>query len=68
MTGYEDGLAAMLADLHRNEAITVDEVEEGSLATWLAGPEHALEVIRDVAGLTLAPSMAGNFHRPAPRE
>jgi hypothetical protein len=63
MTGYEDRLVAMLADLRGNAAVTVHDVEEGPLATWLAGPEHALEVIRKVAGLALAPSMVGNFHR-----
>ncbi|TDC70836.1 hypothetical protein [Streptomyces hainanensis] len=63
MTDYEDRLVAMLADLRGNEAITVYDAEEGPLATWLAGPEHALEVIGKVADLALAPSMAGNFHR-----
>ncbi|WP_411084762.1 hypothetical protein [Streptomyces sp. cmx-18-6] len=63
MTGFEDRLVAMLASLRGNEAITVYDAEEGPLATWLAGPEHALEVIGKVAGLALAPSMVSNFHR-----
>src|SRR5947209_621398 len=63
MTDYEDRLAAMLAGLRGNKAITVYDACEGSLATWLTGPEHALEVIRRVADLALAPSAVGNFHR-----
>ncbi|WP_129843448.1 hypothetical protein [Streptomyces sp. RFCAC02] len=63
MTGYEDGLVAMLAGLRDNDAITVRVADKAPLATWLTGPEHALEVIRKVAGLALAPSMARNFHR-----
>ncbi|WP_052848764.1 hypothetical protein [Streptomyces avicenniae] len=63
MTRYEDRLGAMLAGLRRNAAFTVAHAEEGPLATWLDGPEHALQVIRKVTGLDLAPSMTGNFHR-----
>ncbi|WP_159030036.1 hypothetical protein [Kitasatospora albolonga] len=63
MTGFEDRLVAMLAGLRENEAVTVYDAEEGPLATWLAGPEHALEVMEKAAGLALAPSMVGNFHR-----
>ncbi|WP_405676601.1 hypothetical protein OG292_18280 [Streptomyces sp. NBC_01511] len=63
MTDFEGRLMAMLDELRSTEEITVDEAEEGSLATWITGPGHALEVIRKVAGVHLAPVMADSFHR-----
>ncbi|MFI7275509.1 hypothetical protein [Streptomyces sp. NPDC049879] len=63
MTDFEDRLVAVFAELHSTGGITVDDADEGSLATWLTGPDQAFEVIRKVAGVRLAPLMAGNFHR-----
>ncbi|GAA4622004.1 hypothetical protein GCM10023196_012460 [Actinoallomurus vinaceus] len=63
MADFEDRPAAIVAELRSTEGITVHHASEGSLATWLTGPGHALEVIRKAAGVHLAPLMAGNFHR-----
>ncbi|WP_436772458.1 hypothetical protein [Yinghuangia sp. YIM S09857] len=63
MADFEGRLAAMLDGLRSNDAIEVYDAEPGVLASWLTGPNHALDVIRRVAGTDLAPSMADNFHR-----
>lgn len=63
VTDFEERLVAMLAELRSTERITVSDAEDGALATWLTGPGQALDIIRGVAGVHLAPYMADNFHR-----
>lgn len=42
---FEDRLVAMLAELCSTEGIAVANADEGSLATWLTGPDQARDVI-----------------------
>lgn len=63
MADIEGRLLAMLAELRSTEGIEVYHATEGPLATWLTGPEHALDVIRKADGIPLAPELFDDFHR-----
>ncbi|MFI6979218.1 hypothetical protein ACIBSV_11600 [Embleya sp. NPDC050154] len=63
MADFEGRLVAMLAELRATEGIAVHDAGEGTLAMWLTGPDHALDVMRKAAGVHLAPFMADNFHK-----
>src|SRR3954470_430108 len=63
MTEFEDRVSAVLTELRSHSAIDVEMFEERSLATWLTGPEHALDMVRNAAGVDFDPAIGRNFHR-----